>query len=108
MKLFASKSNEKHVPLEDEGDGDEDVPNVMEIDSKEHCENEEAVEVSSRSAAAASRGRMKLVLKVILAGLAIAALALGAYAALGRKEDDTPNVVTSSAVFGDSALRQTG
>jgi len=108
MKLFAWKDNEKHVPLEDEGGGNQDIRHVMEIDSNEHCGNKESVEMSSGSAAVVSRRRMKLVLKVLLAGLAIAALVLGVYAALGRKEDATSNVVSSSAVFGDSALRQTG
>ena len=108
MKPFAWKDNEKHVPLEDEGGGNQDIRHVMEIDSNENCGNKEAVEMSSGSAAVVSRRRMKLVLKVLLAGLAIAALVLGVYAALGRKEDATSNVVSSSAVFGDSALRQTG
>ena len=106
MKSIHWKSTDRHVPLEDDGVIDdrgrnESSPNIEGRGENVKLPNESADAPSNRT------GR-NLVLKVFMAGLAIAALGFGVYAALRRNEIDTPGVVSSSAVFGDSSLRIDG
>lgn len=90
MTLFRTK-NEKPVDL-DGGDG---------------ITNKEDAKVPDETAGIPRRSRKKLVLKVGIAAVVIVALALGVYAAVSSNTaPDPPSVVSSSAVYGDSALRQ--
>lgn len=103
MKSIRLKSAEKHVPLEDDaGTGDR---GQSDIDNSNEGGEETVDSPNESTHAPSNRIGKNLVLKIFLAGLAMAALAVGVYAALGRKEIDPPGLVSSSAVFGDSSLR---
>lgn len=102
MKLIWSKYNESHVALDDDGE-DENRP---EPKVKQRREANDSVAEVPTEAVSDSRSTKKLLLKVCAAALVIAALALGVYAAVSGNSVETPSVVSSSAVFGDSSLRQ--
>jgi hypothetical protein len=108
MKLFGTRNNERndvHV------DGDSGIVGGVaqtNFDGNRQSKEETADVPNTSEPAPIRRNSRKLWLKISVSALAIVALVLGVFAAIGRKELDPPSVVSSASMFGNSELRQTG
>lgn len=105
MKLFGSRNNERNV------DGDNGIVGDVvqaKLDGNRQSKEETADVPNTSEPTPTRRNSRKLLLKISVSALAVVALVLGVFAAIGRKELDHPSVVSSASMFGNSELRQTG